>query len=141
MKTDLVNGHLPASERDGLDQQIIQLKEEILKHQSRWIRFELPDTHGIARSKIIPAHHVESFCRSGVNMYGGTLGLDVQSDVVPGTGYGEEIRYADHFLFPDYGTLSVVPWAAETARIICDPWFAEGKVCAAAPRPRTSACF
>lgn len=133
MKTDIRSEEVPA-ETDQINQEIRKLKNTLEEHHTRWLRFELPDTHGIARSKVIPVNEVESFCRSGVNMYGGTLGLDVQSDVVPGTGYGEEIRYADHFLFPDYDTFSVIPWMSDTGRILCTPKFSDGRTCAAAPR-------
>lgn len=100
----------------------------------RTMRLEMSDTHGIARSKLVPAEQLSAYWDSGLNMYGGTLGLDVQSDVVPGTGYGEEIQYGDHFLVPDASTFRVVPWLPNTARLICDPQFAEDRPCMASPR-------
>jgi glutamine synthetase len=125
----------PASSRSEASPSAIQrVRERISQTGVTRLRFELPDTHGIARSKIIPVTQLEVFGRKGLNMYGGTLGLDVQSDVVSDTGYAEEIHYGDHFLFPDFDTFCVVPWETHTARIICDPEFSHGAPCSAAPR-------
>src|SRR5262245_6132337 len=134
METEMVDNKRPETNLDATQEGTIRLEKEILKHKSRLIRFELPDTNGIARSKIFLAEKVDQICQNIVNKYWGSLRLDVLSDVVPGTGYGEEIRYADHFLFPDYETFCPVPWAFETGRVICDPKFADGTICGAAPR-------
>jgi glutamine synthetase len=99
-----------------------------------WVRFELPDLHGMPRSKRIPLAAVEGFAHDGLNMYGGTIALDTNSEVVPHTGYAEEIGYADQLLFPDWSTAAVVPWAPRTARVICDPKFYDGRPLGAAPR-------
>src|SRR5262249_30177441 len=99
-----------------------------------WVRFELPDLHGMPRSKRIPLAAVEGFARDGLNMCGAILALDTGSEVVPHTGYAEEISYADLLLFPDWSTAAVVPWAPRTARVICDPKFYGGLVLGAAPR-------
>ena len=70
-----------------------------------YVRFEMPDLHGTSRSKTIPIDHVEGYAKKGLNLYGGTLGLDTASNVVPGTGLAEEINYADSKLFPDFETI------------------------------------
>jgi glutamine synthetase len=98
------------------------------------VRFELPDMHGTSRSKIVPIAHLESYSARGLNMYGGTVVLDSRSDVVPGTLYNEEVAYADQLLFPDPNTAARVPWMKATGRLICDPYWADGRPLAAAPR-------
>jgi len=65
-----------------------------------FVRFELPDMHGISRSKTIPIAHAADYAERGLNMYGGTSVLDSRSDVVPGTLYHEERGYGDQLLFP-----------------------------------------
>ena len=57
-----------------------------------FVRFELPDMHGISRSKTIPIGHAADYAERGLNMYGGVSVLDSRSDVVPGTLY-EEVGY------------------------------------------------
>ena len=81
----------------------------------------VPDLHGTPRSKRIPLAAAEGFARDGLNMCGATLALGTGSEVVPHTGYVEEISDADLLLFPDWSTAAVVPWAPRTARVICDP--------------------
>lgn len=100
----------------------------------RNVIFELPDMHGIARSKIVPINKVKSFAQHGLNMYGGTVALDSRSFVVEGTKYNEEKNYADQVLKPDLSTAKIVPWLRNTARLICDTYWDDGTPLHAAPR-------
>jgi len=100
----------------------------------RNVRFELADMHGTSRSKMVQIEAAPAYARHGLNMYGGTVVLDSHSDVVPGSLYNEEIGYADQLLRPDPSTGMLVPWAAATARFICDPYWHDGRPVAAAPR-------
>ena len=100
----------------------------------RNVRFELPDMHGTSRSKLVPIEHVARYAEDGLNMYGGAVVLDSRSDVVPGTLYNEEIGYGDQRLRPDLTTAAVVPWANQTARLICDTYWDDGTPLHAAPR-------
>ncbi len=100
----------------------------------RTVRFELPDMHGGSRSKLIPIDHVVSYGESGLNMYGGAAVLDTRSDVVPGTLYNEEVAYGDQLLRPDPSTAVIVPWAPDTARLICEAYWGDGRPLAASPR-------
>ncbi|MGH2634680.1 MAG: glutamine synthetase family protein [Actinomycetota bacterium] len=99
-----------------------------------FVRFELPDLHGISRSKTIPIAHAFDYAARGLNMYGGASVLDTRSDVVPGTLYHEERGYADQLLFPDPETAAVLPWAEGTARLICDAQWYDGTPLRATPR-------
>ena len=99
-----------------------------------FVRFELPDVHGISRSKTIPIAHAGDYAEGGLNMYGGTSVLDSRSDVVGGTLYHEEKGYGDQLLFPDADTAQVLPWADRTARLICDAQWYDGTPLAATPR-------
>ena len=98
------------------------------------VRFELPDMHGISRSKTIPIAHAADYAERGLNMYGGTSVLDSRSDVVPGTLYHEERGYGDQLLFPDPDSGVVLPWVDRTARLICDAQWHDGTALAATPR-------
>jgi glutamine synthetase len=100
----------------------------------RFVRFELPDMHGISRSKTVPIEHAEGFAERGLNMYGGTSVLDTRSDVVPGTLYNEERMYGDQLLHADADTAAVVPWVDATARFICDATWYDGSPLEATPR-------
>ena len=99
-----------------------------------YVRFELPDLHGIARAKTVPIDKVEGFARAGLNFYGGTLAFDTASNVVPGAGLHEETNFADSKLFPDPESLTIVPWMERTARVVCDVVFQDNSPIEAAPR-------
>ena len=92
----------------------------------KYVRFELPDLHGVSRLKLIPITKVAGYARKGLNFYGGTLALDTASSVVPGSGYHEERKYRDMVLFPDIESCTPVPWADDTVKVICNAyWDAE----------------
>jgi glutamine synthetase len=100
----------------------------------RNVLFELPDMHGVARTKIVPINKVRGFAEKGLNMYGGTVSLDTRSFVISDTRYNEEVNYADQVLIPDLSTAAIVPWMNKTARLICDTYWADGTPLHAAPR-------
>ena len=113
---------------------VARVLEKWRKDDVRFVRFELPDLHGISRSKTVPIDHADAFAESGLNMYGGTAVLDTRSDVVPGTLYNEERMYADQILRPDPATASLVPWVDRTGRFICDATWYDGTPLEASPR-------
>ena len=106
----------------------------IASEEIEYVRFEQPDLHGLTRGKTVPSRHFEHFARDGLNFLGGLLGLDLQGGVPSGTGYLEERNFADSLIFPDLATLSPVPWADRTARVIADPRWYDGEALKAAPR-------
>jgi glutamine synthetase len=112
--------------------------KKILEHWETggiaYVRFELPDMHGISRSKTIPIAHAADYAERGLNMYGGASVLDTRSDVVGGTLYHEERGYGDQLLFPDPDSAAVLPWAERTARFICDARWYDGTPLEATPR-------
>jgi glutamine synthetase len=113
-----------------LDQLLAYWEEQGIRN----VLFELPDMHGVARSKIVPLNKVRGFAEKGLNMYGGTVSLDSRSFVVSGTRYNEEVKYADQVLKPDLSTAAIVPWMNNTARLICDAYWADGTPLMGAPR-------
>lgn len=87
-----------------------------------FLRVELPDLHGIARSKTVPIKRLKALAESGLNFPLPPLALDVQCEAVQGTGYLEERGYPDVTLEPDFGTFAVLPYLPGTARVIADPY-------------------
>ena len=119
-----------AKGKDNIAQAVGKLRGEGIEY----LRFELPDLHGISRSKRVPIDAVENYARKGLNMYGGILGLDTASNVISGTGLNEEISYADSKLFPDFSTVRKIPWKQNTAKVICDVAYNDTTPIKAAPR-------
>lgn len=112
-----------------------QIEAQIKSRGIRFLRIELPDLHGIARSKTVPAKRFRTIVGKGVNFPLPPVALDVQCEAVTGTGYLEERGYPDVSLIPDLGTYAVLPHAEGTARIIADPLHAgSGEAVLAASR-------
>lgn len=110
------------------------LEQQLAKAGVDFIRFEQSDTHGIARSKTVPVRHFRSFAQKGLNFLLGQLGFDVQAGVASDTGYLAELGFPDSVIKPDLNTLQILPWADKTARILCEPYFLDGRPAMAAPR-------
>ena len=85
----------------------------------KFVRFEIPDLMGLSKSKTVPIDAFEDFAAAGLNLYGGTLGLDTADMVIGGTGIAEETHYTDGLLVPELDTLKILPWKPETAAVIC----------------------
>jgi len=113
---------------------LTEIQKLLRDNDIEFIRFEQTDTHGISRSKTIPARHFERFANSGVNFLLGQLGFDAQANVAPGTGYLEELGFPDSRIKPDFDTFQLLPWADKTARVLCEPYYLDGRPAMAAPR-------
>jgi glutamine synthetase len=116
------------------EERIATFMAELEGKQIEYLRFELPDMHGVSRSKTVPIDKVEAYARTGLNFYGGVLGLDTSSNVVPASGLHGERAYADQALFPDPESLRVVPWLEKTASVLCLGYWGDGEPQRAAPR-------
>ena len=95
---------------------IADLMAALKKNEIDYLRFELPDLHGTSRSKTVPVDKVEGFARRGLNFYGGVLGLDTSSNVVPASELHTQRNYADQALFPDPELAARRPLAGEDGK-------------------------
>lgn len=110
------------------------LMAKLEEHGIEYLRFELPDMHGISRSKTVPLDKVQSYALKGLNFYGGIQGLDTASNVVPGSELHTQRNYADQALFPDPDSFRVIPWLEKTASVVCLGYWYDGTPQEAAPR-------
>jgi glutamine synthetase len=111
-----------------------ELAQSLRENSVEFVRFELPDLAGLSRGKTVPIDHVEAYTLNGLNLYGGTVTLDTNSIPIQGTGYNEDVNFTDCLMVPDPGSVSNVPWLANTARVICDTKWYDGRAQLAAPR-------
>lgn len=116
------------------DDAVSGLMAALKKNGTEYLRFEMADMAGVSRSKTVPVDKVESYARNGLNFYGGVLGLDTASNVVPASGLHGERNYADQALFPDPASLRVIPWLENTASVACLGYWEDGEPQRAAPR-------
>jgi glutamine synthetase len=110
------------------------LARSLRENSIEFLRFELPDLAGLSRGKTVPIDHVESYVLNGLNLYGGTVTLDTNSNPIQGTGYNEDVNFTDCLMVADPETVSNVPWLTNTARVICDTKWYDGRPQRAAPR-------
>jgi glutamine synthetase len=94
----------------------------------------VPDQAGVARGKIMPAS--KFFNAPTMNMpssiFHQTISGDYPDEDVPGSGDPAD---ADLVLQPDFGTLTVVPWASDpTAQVVHDSFHRDGRPVEVAPR-------
>ena len=108
--------------------------EGLLAEGIKFVRFEIADMAGLSRGKTVPINHVESYVKHGLNLYGGAVALDSGSIPVPDCGYHEEVNFTDCVMVADPDGVSPVPWLENTARVICDTVWHDGRPQAAAPR-------
>jgi glutamine synthetase len=109
--------------------------EIIRENRIEFIRFEAPDVNGISRGKMVAVGNFERVVEKGLAMVSDVLTWDPQADVAwLGTGYAEDITFADLVFRPDLATFKVVPWADATARVLGDLFFYDGRPAMGATR-------
>src|SRR4051812_37772699 len=116
------------------DPNVSALMAKLKQHGAEYLRFELPDMHGVSRSKTVPADKVENYARGGLNFYGGIQGLDTASNVVPASALHTQRNYADQALYPDPESFRVIPWLEKTASVVCLGYEYDGEPQRSAPR-------
>ena len=82
----------------------------------------------------MPVGKVEAYARDGLNFYGGVLGLDTASNVVPASGMHGDTSFADQNLVPDPDSFRTIPWLERTASVCCLGHGQDGEPQKAAPR-------
>src|SRR5215471_12767296 len=113
---------------------IDELYEAWAKQGIRFVVFEFADMHGMARSKIVPLSKFKHYAQNGLRMIGVMITVDTATHIVPETHHSEERNYGDAILRADLSTAQIVPWLANTARVICDLFWPDGAPLQAAPR-------
>src|SRR6185503_18798792 len=107
---------------------LAEVREIIEQNNIEFIRCESPDVNGISRGKLVALANFERVVDKGLAMVSDLLTWDPQADVAwLGTGYAEDITFADLVFRPDLSTFKVVPWADHTARVLGDLYFYDGR--------------
>ncbi|MDX6629503.1 MAG: glutamine synthetase, partial [Gaiellales bacterium] len=109
--------------------------EQLLRtHAVELIRFETPDLNGVSRGKTVTADHFWGFVEHGLTLVGDIYCWDHACWVASGTGFGEDMMFADLVMRPDLATFRVLPHVPGQARVICDMEYADGRPVEASPR-------
>ena len=111
-----------------------RMREEVAKRAVKLIRFSFADQHGILRGKTVAAAALGAAMDNGVGITTTLLLKDTSHKTVypaftPGAGIGmpEMEGAADCLIVADPATFRILPWAPETAWVLCDLYFADGK--------------
>ncbi|KAM8842154.1 lengsin [Synchiropus picturatus] len=111
-----------------------QIKQQIARENISFVRFEATDLHGVSRSKTVPVRFFHEKAVYGVPMPRSYLELTLSPK-------SNEVDHAnaanfssDVLLISDLSTFRVLPWAEQTARVICDPCTVTGNALRTSPR-------
>jgi len=111
-----------------------RLVAQVEKRGIKAIRFSFADQHGILRGKTIAAGALKSALENGVGIGSTMLLKDTSHKTVypaftPGGGIGmkEMEGSADFLIVADPGTFRILPWAKDTAWVLCDLYFSDGE--------------
>ncbi len=94
-----------------------EAKDFLSKHDVKFVLAQFVDIHGVAKTKSVPADHLDDVLTDGAGFAGFAAW---------GMGQGPEDH--DFMAVGDINTLSLVPWQPGYARIVCDgtvdekPW-------------------
>lgn len=120
-----------AANGEGARDAVERLLEE---HAVELVRFETPDLNGVSRGKTVTADHVLAFVENGLPLVSDIFCWDHECWVATGTGFGEDLTFADLSMRPDLSTFAVLPHVEGQARVICDMAYSDGRPVEASPR-------
>ncbi|KAA0707828.1 Lengsin Glutamate-ammonia ligase domain-containing protein 1 [Triplophysa tibetana] len=110
------------------------IKQHISRENISFVRFEATDLHGVSRSKTVPARFFHEKAVYGISMPRSYLELTL-SPRVNETDHSSSPNFSsDILLVPDLSSFQILPWADQTARLICDPCTITGIPLRTSPR-------
>jgi len=111
-----------------------EIEQLMREHGVELVRFETPDLNGVSRGKTVTADHFWGFVDNGLALVSDIYCWDHECWVATGTGFGEDMTFADLVMRPDLATFRVLPHVAGQARVICDMEYSDGRPVEASPR-------
>ncbi|XP_052466035.1 lengsin-like isoform X1 [Carassius gibelio] len=110
------------------------IKQQIAQENISFVRFEATDLHGVSRSKTVPARFFHEKAVYGIPMPRSYLELTLSPKVNEVDHSSAANFSSDVLLVADLSTFQIVPWADQTARLICDPCTITGVPLRTSPR-------
>ena len=116
-----------------MDREVVERLLE--QHRIELIRLETPDLNGVSRGKTVTADHFWSFVETGLALVSDIYCWDHECWVATGTGFGEDLTFADLVDAPRPRRRSACCRTSPgQARVICDMEYADGRPVEASPR-------
>jgi glutamine synthetase len=116
------------------ERQLADIEQAIDEHGIELVRFETPDLNGVSRGKTIAADHFRHYVTHGLALVSDVFCWDHECWVATGTGFGEDITFADLVMRADLSTFRILPHVTGQARVICDMEHPDGQPVLASPR-------
>ena len=110
------------------------VERELADHEIELVRFETPDLNGVSRGKTVAVEHFWHFVEHGLSLVSDIYAWDHGCWVARGTGFAEDLTFADLTKRPDLSTFAVLPHVERQARVLCDMEYADGRPVEAGPR-------
>lgn len=88
---------------------IDQARQYLQDHQIRYVLAQFVDIHGVAKTKSVPAEHLETIVSDGAGFAG-----------FAAWGFGMGPNGPDYMARADLSTLTALPWMPGYARVACD---------------------
>jgi glutamine synthetase len=110
------------------------IERSLADHDIELVRFETPDLNGVSRGKSVAADHFWRYVEQGLALVSDIYCWDHECWVATGTGFGEDMTFADLTMCPDLSTFALLPHVPGEARVICDMEYPDGRPVEAAPR-------
>ncbi|KAL7404911.1 hypothetical protein ABVT39_021004 [Epinephelus coioides] len=111
-----------------------QIKQQIARENINFVRFEATDLHGVSRSKTVPVRFFHEKAVYGIPMPRSYLELTLSPKSNEVDNASAANFSSDVLLIPDLSTFRILPWAEQTARVICDPCTVTGSPLRTSPR-------
>ncbi len=111
-----------------------EIQDRIRDERIELVRFETPDLNGISRGKSIAADQFSKYAEDGLALVSDIYCWDHECWVATGTGFGEDLTFADLTLRADLSTFRILPHVPGQARVICDVEYSDGRPVEASPR-------
>lgn len=110
------------------------IKKTIKEQNIKMIRIAWADQHGVSRAKTVTAAGFDSVMEKGMDFNTGPLFFDTANvsvydvfDWGGGVGLDEMTGVPNYVLMPDPLTFRILPWAPNTAWILCDAYLKTGE--------------
>lgn len=105
-----------------------EARKYLADHNVDNVRLVVTDLMGMARGKRVPVEKFLKACEAGLTYCLAHYGFTIDSDMVPDLpGLGWASGFPDAVMWPDLGTLTVLPWDEGSAWVICDMRYQDGE--------------
>lgn len=98
----------------------VEMARLISSKEIEFVHVEIADTSGCSRGLLVNAPYFLKSYKKGYTKTQSLFAFTANNDIVPGSGYLDEISYRNFLFLPDMSTFKVTPWLEKTASVLVD---------------------